>query len=348
MSKKKKGPLTKIVNTIVGTTLATPFVAAAGWIAYSNFFVSRKMPLPPAVSGERKIFTGNRTKEQLSYYVAGESNNDDVPLLVIHSINAAASTYEVRPIFEHYRQSRHIYSLDLPGYGFSARSNREYTPRLFTNAVMDMVDIISQENGNKPVDVIALSLGSEFVARAASENPERFRTLAFISPTGLRKGEKRFYEAPESVRGNPNMFKTFNFPLWSRPFFDLLSTRKVQYYFLRQLFSPQVEVDPGLIEYDYLTVHQPEAQYAPFTFVSGLLFSADIDRVYDGVKQPVWVSYGVLGRFNDVDEPKVLSRVNWSIKAFPTGSLPHYEEAEQFFAAYDEYLARAKQLLETS
>ncbi|GAB4204505.1 MAG: hypothetical protein OHK0022_29750 [Roseiflexaceae bacterium] len=71
----------------------------------------------------------------LSFYSAGQGS----PLLLIHSINAA-SAYEVRPIFEHFQASRRVYALGLPGFGFSERSNRDYTPRLFTDALLDMLD----------------------------------------------------------------------------------------------------------------------------------------------------------------------------------------------------------------
>ena len=46
------------------------------------------------------------------------------PLLLVHSVNAAASAAEVRPLHEHYRATRTVLSLDLPGYGFSDRSDR--------------------------------------------------------------------------------------------------------------------------------------------------------------------------------------------------------------------------------
>lgn len=339
MKKNQPSFLKRLRAYALGTLLGTPLAASAGWIIYSNLFVSRKMPLPPAVSGERKTFQSKKAG-RLSYYVAGEST--EPPLLLLHSINAAASSYEMRPVFEHYRQSRRVYSLDLPGYGFSDRSERDYTPRLFTDAVHDMVDVILRDSGAKKLDVMALSLSSEFLCRAVNENPDPYRTLALITPTAFKIDEQRFYEAPGSHRGNPSLFKAFNNPLWSRPFFDLLCTRPFQIYFLKQLFSPYVAVDHGLIEYDYLTVHQPDAQYAPFTFVSGLLFSADIDRVYDTITQPTWVAYGTYGRFSDVDPQKALSRgENWHTKAFPTGSLPYFEQPDQFFTGYDDFLYKA-------
>jgi hypothetical protein len=65
--------------------------------------------LPAAVSGERFEFASRAGR--LSAYVAGEGP----PLLLLHSVNAAASAAEVRPLHEHYRATRTVFSLDLPG-----------------------------------------------------------------------------------------------------------------------------------------------------------------------------------------------------------------------------------------
>ena len=80
------------------------------------------------------------------------------PLLLLHSINASASAAEVRPLHEHYRATRTVFLIDLPGYGFSERSDRDYTPRLMTDALHAMVGQIWSRCGPVPVDALAVSL----------------------------------------------------------------------------------------------------------------------------------------------------------------------------------------------
>ena len=143
--------------------------------------MSHTPTLPPALSGDR-IEIDSRAG-RLSYYVAGPADGavaptDATPLLLLHSINAAGSACEVRPLFEHYRQRRPVYALDLPGFGFSERSDRPYLPRLMTDAVHAMVDEIQRVQGAVAIDVIGVSLSSEYVARAAQEAPARFRSVA--------------------------------------------------------------------------------------------------------------------------------------------------------------------------
>src|SRR3954453_19995098 len=117
-------------------------LALGTFVACSALAVDRRQPLPPAVSGERREAKGRAGR--LSYYVAGEG----APLLLVHSINAAASAYEVRPIYEAMNTTRRAYAVDLPGFGFSDRSDRE----LYVAAIRDMLDVIAADAGPGPVD----------------------------------------------------------------------------------------------------------------------------------------------------------------------------------------------------
>jgi pimeloyl-ACP methyl ester carboxylesterase len=74
--------------------------------------------LPAALNGERRESFGRAGR--VSFYVAGQG----APLLLVHSINAAGSAYEVKPIFDALVGGRRVYAADLPGFGFSDRSKR--------------------------------------------------------------------------------------------------------------------------------------------------------------------------------------------------------------------------------
>jgi hypothetical protein len=171
--------------------------------------------------------------------------------------------------------------------------------------------------------------------------------VALITPTGLRHGD-RFYGPPGSTRGTPGVRDFFSFPLWSRPFFDLLNSRASQRYFLKQTFGSYEAVDKGLLDYDYLTAHQPDAQHAPYAFISGTLFSADINRVYESIEQPVWLAYGTRGEFSDIDPARAHNLPGWQVEAFETGGLPYFEQPEHFGAAYDTLLQQAAVGFETT
>src|SRR4029077_16323991 len=135
-----------------------PLAAAGAWIGYSALFVPHHLRLPPAMSGERPLLAS--PAGQLSYYVDGPESA--APLLLIHSINAAGSAYEVRPLYEHYRQSRTGYALEPPAYGHAERSRRQYSVRMMTDAILIAVREIQDVRDRSPIDALAVSLSSEF------------------------------------------------------------------------------------------------------------------------------------------------------------------------------------------
>jgi pimeloyl-ACP methyl ester carboxylesterase len=300
-------------------------------------FFSHRLNLPPALPGARR--TIRSAAGGLSYYTASPEGSG-APLLLVHSINAAGSAYEVLPLYEHYRRSRTVYALDLPGFGFSERGPRNYTPRLMTDAIHAMVAEIQRIHGESPFDALALSLSSEFLARAALEKSYAFRSMGLISPTGFNRSTPE-QAPPGSTRALPKLRKTLS--LTGRVAYDLLTTKPSIRYFLNKTWGSQ-QIDERLLEYDYLTTHQPGAHYAPYAFVSGYLFSLDIQSIYRGLELPVWMVHGVRGDFQDYSKATLFgSRPNWTIQVFPSGALPHFELLEEVTESYDRFLAGLSQ-----
>jgi pimeloyl-ACP methyl ester carboxylesterase len=295
--------------------------------------------LPAPVSGQRHEI--GSPVGRLTYYAASpETAGNAPPLLLIHSINAAGSAYEIKPLYEHYRRSRTVYALELPGFGHSARGKREYTVRMMTDAILLAIREIQTVHGRGPIDALAVSLSSEFLARAVTEAPLAFRSVALVSPTGF-SSKAATATWRDGTRGMPWLHAALEFPLWSKAFFRLLTSRAGIRYFLRKTWG-SASFDQGLAEYDYLTTHQPGAWHAPYYFVSGFLFSEDIIRIYHSLTLPVWMSHGVRGDFIDYrNKTEVAGRANWTITVFPTGAMPHFETQAQFVRAYDAFLVGA-------
>lgn len=324
--------MTQPRRTLLRRIAGVGILAGVGGLGFSRFAIPRDLPLPPALPGERREMNGRAGR--LSFYLAGSG----APLLLIHSINAAGSAYEVRPIAER-MTDRRIYAVDLPGFGFSDRSDRPYTPRLYTDAILDMLDVIAAEVGPEPLDVLALSLSCEFLARAATERPERFRTLAFVTPTGFNKGSEARRGPEGSIREVPGLYRAFTVPLWKQGVYDLLVSRRSIRFFLEKTWGSKA-IDEGLLDYDYLTTHQPGAPNAPFNFVSGRLFTGDIRTLYERIAHPVFMPHGTRGDFQDFREAGWLrERSNWRVEAFDAGALPHFERLDAFMQSYERFLA---------
>lgn len=322
---KKKGGA-PLVSLAVGA-----LAAAGGWIGYSATMIDHNLPLPLALNAERHLFTG-RISGLLNYYV--DDSGAGRPLVLVHSINAGASSYEMKPLFEHYRGQRPVYSLDLPGFGFSERSDRRYSAEMYAAAVRDFLTEIVQA----PADVAALSLGSEFAARAALEAPGLFNSLVLLSPTGLGK-EKKGGEGSNGS-GSGTAYKLFSVPLWSQAFYDLLVTRPSLHYFLQKSFHGPV--DQGMENYAYLTTHQPGARYAPLTFISGQLFTPQVRKqVYAKVTTPALVIYDEDAFTSFTELPDLLlDHPNWNaVRITPTRGLPHFEQTETTVRVLDNFWA---------
>ena len=288
--------------------------------------------LTHALDAERR--EQNDRAGRLSVYRAGQG----APLLLVHSINAAGSAYEIRPMFERYRASRRVFAPDLPGFGFSDRSRRRYDVRLYVDAVHDLVDRALEDTGATAVDALALSLSSEFLARAAAERPERFRSLALVTPTGFTASSDQLRGPPGATREMRSLAAVLEFPLWRSALYRLLVTPASIRYFLRRTWG-SADIDPGLAAYDDTTTHQPGAENAPLAFLSGRLFSRDIRNVYEQLAMPVWLAHGTRGDFKDFRGAAwTRSRNNWRVQAFDSGALPHFEKPDPFFEAYDRFL----------
>jgi pimeloyl-ACP methyl ester carboxylesterase len=291
--------------------------------------------LPPALPGQLRSLD-LPAFGRLSWYQdePATGGRESAPMLLIHSINAAASAYEIRPLYEHYRRERAVYAIDLPGYGLSDRPDRTYDPRLMTDAVHALVAQIRHERGVDAVDALALSLSTEFLARAAVEMPGAYRTLALVSPTGFTG--VRLREGPScSHYGKPGILGFLRKLGIRRAVFNLLTRRNVIRYFLGRTFGSKT-IDEGLLDYDYLTSRPPGAEFAPLHFLSAFLFSRDSGTLYRSLALPVWLSHGVRGDFVKYRGLRHLAdRTNWSYAVFQTGALPYFELPEEFIERYD-------------
>ncbi|WP_375459334.1 alpha/beta fold hydrolase [uncultured Enterovirga sp.] len=317
----------------LGIAAGVSATAVAGAVAYGRYGLPQQFPLPPALPGERRVMS--RRAGPLSYYVSGSG----APLLLIHSVNAAASAYEVRPLFEALCAERRVYAVDLPGFGFSDRSDRSYKLGLYIDALHDMVDEIAADSGLGAIDALALSLSGEFLGRAAVGRPEAFRTLCLVTPTGFEHGADARRGPNGTGREVRGLHATLSVPVWSRGLYNLLVTRPSIRFFLEKTWGSK-HIDEGLLAYDYLTTHQPGAQHAPYAFVSGKLFSGDIRTIYEQIERPVLLLHGTRGEFQDFAEADwIEDRPNWRRVALDAGALAHFEVLPDMLRHYRRFLA---------
>lgn len=281
--------------------------------------------LPDALDAPRARLVSSGLPE-LNYYLDGPENGE--PLLLLHSINAAPSAFEMKPLFDHYRATRRVYALELPGFGFSERSNRVYSPELYA----DVIRAFLEQVVGAPADIVAYSLSSEFAARAALLAPTTVRRLVLLSPTGFSK--RRLPSAETGKR----LHRVFSLPGFGQALYALVTTRPSVRYFMKLSFvtTPPKE----LIDYAYATAHQPGARFAPFYFLSGQLFTQDpVELLYAKLEQQVLVIHDRDANVSFESLPALADRKsNWQVtRVEPTLGMPQWEQPQKTIAAIDAF-----------
>lgn len=293
--------------------------------------------LSPALDGTLQFFN-NRSGQRVAYYKSRGNQGaviDSHPLVLLHSINAAASAYEVRPLFEHFAPTRPTFVLEWPGFGQSERAPADRKPdydfSLYADTLQDFLAHLSKNH--PPSDVVAMSLSGEHAALVAKERPELFHSLTLLSPTGLSRepprADRLSHFLPRLLSGRP----------WSQPLFSLLSSHASIRYFLGKSFFGTV--DEGLLAYCYETSHQPGADSAPWAFLGGRFAVPEVfQRVYLEVQTPTLVLYDkdAYTSFDRLGELLLKNRAFRAMRIPNTRGLPHWDNPKLTCAAITQHL----------
>ena len=293
--------------------------------------------LAPALDGTLQFFH-NRSGQRVAYYKSRGNQGaviDSHPLVLLHSINAAASAYEMRPLFDHFAPTRPTFVLEWPGFGQSDRpaadAKTDYNFRLYADTLEDFLALLG--NNHPPSDVVALSLSAEHAALVAKERPELFHSLTLISPTGLSRepprAERLSHFLPKLLSGRP----------WSQPIFSLLSSHaSIRYFLGKSFFGP---VDEGLVAYCYKTSHQPGADHAPWAFLGGRFAVPEVfQRSYLEVQTPTLVLYDkdAYTSFERLGELLLKNRSFRAMRIPNTRGLPQWDNPKLTCAAITQHL----------
>jgi len=293
----------------------------------ANAMPGRGAALPGAIDASRHDFK-SELGGRIHYYA--DTTASGRPMLLIHSINAAPSAFEMKPLFDIYRSRRPVFALDLPGFGHSDRGNRRYSPELFAGVIAEFLEQVVKE----PADLVAFSLGCEFAARVALMKPELVTSLAMLSPTGFNLRGLPTGQAAERA------YKFLSIPVINDGLYSLLTTRPSIRFFYNQAFVGATP--PELVEYAHATTHQPGAKYAPLYFLSGQLFTPKAgDTLYGKLTQPALALYDKDPNIDFHELPDFLGRhANWRAERIaPTRGMPQWEKPAETADAIDRFLA---------
>lgn len=206
-----------------------------------------------------------------------------------------------------------------------------------TDALHALAEQVRLRCGEVRIDALAVSTACKFLARAAVQRPERWRRLAFVSPTGLN-GTRPLRAPRGRTRAVPGLHAVLSARPWAQALYRTLTRPVVVRYFLRRTFGRQ-DIDETLCAYGVVNAQVAGARFAPLHFLSAGLFSADIHDVYESLTQPVWVSHGVQGDFTDFRGLGLLANAGtWRVSVLQAGAMPYFEVMPEFARAFDAFL----------
>ena len=199
-------------------------------------------------------------------------------VLLIHSINASASCYEMRKPFADLQRDYHVVAIDLLGYGDSDRPDMLYSAELYAELLADVARALGGV-----ACLYAVSLSTAFACIAAAAHPEVIARVVLICPTGL---------VDLVVKGSVGRAYRILHSAFGAGVYRLLTSRASLRYFLRSMaYHNPAACDDAMVEVCARAARHPGARYAPICFLT-MLLNADLHDVLPRIAQPVLILWG--------------------------------------------------------
>ena len=250
--------------------------AGVGGLSGINAVLNRYVDsIDPALSGEHNTLTWSGI--DISYTEAGDPT--DHTLVLLHGINAAGSNGEFRRIFTALAESYHVVAPDLPGFGTSDRPPLRYSDTFYE----EFVQAFLSEDRFNSVSVVASSLTGAYLASIHEDIETDIESVVLICPTE-KGGPNRIVALRELLRA----------PVIGTALFNLLTSKPSIRYFNADHGYYNIEnVSETWMEYEWQTAHQPNARYAPASFISGFLNeSEELKTTLSDIDIPVTLLWG--------------------------------------------------------
>ena len=298
-------------------------LAVVGSVVAANRRLRATDELPPALDGRQHSYRWRGI--DVAYTEAGDA--DDPTLVLVHGINAAGSSGEYRAIFEALADDYHVIAPDLPGYGRSDRPPLQYSARLYTTFVDDLLSKF------EPQAVVASSLSAAYTLEALTEtNDHTVEELLLICPTAKAGPEPPKQWLRQLIRS----------PVVGEGLFNLITSRPAIRYFNADhgYYDPSKAGDDWQA-YEWQTAHQPNARFASASFISGYLNSElDLASAIEELDVPTTIVWGRDADITPLEDGRELAEeADATLVVFDRALLlPHVEFPEEFVDVVEEHV----------
>lgn len=275
-------------------------------------------PIPNLLGGESDYFQSSVGK--IYYTVAGQGQ----PLLLVHGINAGASNYAWEKNFCLLARYYRVYAIDLPGFGRSEKRPTKYVAEIYQKGIMEFV----QNQIGEPVSVISGGLSAAYLLALANEEPDWFKKLVLITPSGVIGNSGAPCEASFTTY---NLFTT---PVQGDAVYNaFVSPASIDYFLRNFIYANPKQVTPFIVHYTYQAAHQcPYAQYAPASFVAGFS-NINVAPIVGDIQQPVLILWGAKAKLSPVENIRAFTELNPSFDTYifmQSGLIPQREQPCEF------------------
>ena len=290
-----------------------------GATAAGNALLTRRAgDLPPPLPGTERSYRWRGM--DVAYTELGDPANRTV--LLLHGMNAAATSHEFEPIATGLAAEYHVVAPDFPGFGRSDRPPLVYSASLYEAFVADFARDVTDD----PI-CVASSLSSAYAVAAA--DVAEFSEFVLICPTASTMPGDRNIWVRTALRS----------PVVGTAAFNLIGSRTSIDYFGADHGYYDVENKPAeLTEYQYRSAHRPGARFAPASFVSGYLDpDLDLETAIADLDGPVTLVWGRETELTPLRDGRDLAeRTGASLIVVDYAKLqPHVEHPEEFLEALE-------------
>jgi pimeloyl-ACP methyl ester carboxylesterase len=262
------GVLTDIFRLIIVGVLSALFFLI-------RYVLRTPQLLRSALPGEERLYRW--THGHIFYKVLGAQ--DAPPLVLIHTPELAASSYEMRGIMEPLAHHYRVYALDLPGFGLSDHPQLVYTGELYVALLQDFLSHVV----GQPATLVASGLSANYAIAVASAALEQCERLVLLSPTALfADGKQQHWYTP-----------LLSNRLIGLCIYAFLTTRVVlQAILSRGTTQGANALSSSELDTYFAAAHQFGAEHPVIAYMAGSL-SLDISQQLKTLQQPVLVLWGL-------------------------------------------------------
>lgn len=254
------------------------------------------------------------------------------PLLFLHNFGGGASACEWSKVYPAFANEYRILAPDLIGWGESDHPVKDYQIQDYLTTISEFI----HQTCNQPVTVVASSLTAAFIIRLAISQPEIFKALYLVSPSGFDDfGQGAGRRLPLSV---------INTPFLDNLIYGLGAENEVAVNnFLQSfLFAKSERLTQEIVEAYLTSAQKPNAKYSALAFLKGDLYF-DLSLYIQQLQVPTVFFWGEEAQFTNINLGRRLASLNkGAIRDFKaiadTGILPHLEIPGVFVGLLYKYL----------